>query len=87
MLVIAHNVVKTHSNEVADLEIIIPNKLNTADYVNDVVIKQVVDTGFHAIGNEIRWVKNKQGQNVVMFFGATEGRTTLDKVIKTLEVA
>ena len=74
-------------NEVADLEIIIPKKDNNADYVNDVLIPKVRNTGFYAINNEVRWCKNTQGQNVLRYFGATEGRTTLKQVIKELEAA
>jgi hypothetical protein len=72
-------------NEVADLEIVIPPELNNADYVNDVLISAIYNTGFYAIGNEIRWEKNLKEENVLRYFGATEGRTTLAKVIKTLE--
>jgi hypothetical protein len=71
-------------NEVADLEILIPPEQNTADFVNDVLLPTISKTGFHAIGGEVRWEKNTQGQNVVRYFGATEGRTTLTKVIKRI---
>lgn len=72
-------------NEVADLEIIIPSEKNTADFVNNTLIPKIYKTGFYAINDEVRWCKNTEGENVLRFFGATEGRTTLDKVIKTLE--
>jgi len=72
-------------NEVADLEILIPPEQNTADFVNDVLIRTISKTGFHAIGGEVRWEKNSKGQNVVRYFGATEGRTTLAKVIKQIK--
>ena len=74
-------------NEVADLEIVIPKAYNNADFVNDVLIPKIQSTGFYAINNEIRWCKNKQGQDVLMYFGATEGRTTLKQVIKQLQTA
>lgn len=82
---VATNSPKGSFNEVADLEIIIPNERNNADYINDVLIPKIVKTGFHIIANEVRWCKNMQGQNVLRYFGATEGRTTLSKVVKTLE--
>lgn len=72
-------------NEVSDLEILILPEQNTAKFVNDTLIPKIYKTGFHAIGNEVRWEKNSKGQNVLRFFGATEGRTTLAKVVKTLE--
>lgn len=72
-------------NEVADLEILIPPEKNTAEYINDVLIPTITKTGFHPIAGEVRWCKNIKDQNVVRYFGATEGRTTLTKVIKRIK--
>jgi hypothetical protein len=72
-------------NEVADLEILIPPEQNTADFVNDVLIRTISKTGFHAIGGEVRWEKNSKGQNVVRYFGATEGRVKLASVIRKIK--
>lgn len=73
------------SNEIADLEILIPPEQNTAEYINDVLIPTISKTGFYAIGREVHWCKNTKGQNVLRYFGATEGRTTLKAVIKRIK--
>lgn len=85
MKVTVHNLKSFNNNEVADLEVLIPFKNNNADFVNDVLIPAIFNTGFHAINNEYRWCKNKKRQNVLMFFGATEGRTNIKQVVSTIE--
>lgn len=73
------------SNVVADITCYIPDENNNADYVNDVLIKTIRDTGFYAINNEIRWCKDKKGRNILMYFGATEDRCSIYDVCNAIE--
>jgi len=57
---------------VYDIEVVIPEELNNADYVNDVVVKAISDSKFALINNELRWQKNQKGENIVLFYGAGE---------------
>lgn len=90
MKVIVHNLRSFDQNEVASLEIIIPKSKNNADFINDVLIPKIFATGFRAIGSggrpEIAWAKNQKGENVLNYFGATEGRTTISQVVAELKV-
>lgn len=87
MQVVIHKAVNQSNdqwNEVADLEVLIPPEKNNAVFVNDTLIPTISKTGFRAIGREVRWCKNSKGQDALFYFGATEGRTTLTKVIKRI---
>ena len=67
------------SSLVWNVEVIIPEGLNNADYVNDCIIKGIRNSNILPIGSssdgpEISWCKNKRGDNVVMYFGAIEDK-------------
>jgi hypothetical protein len=89
MKVIVHNPDLDPNNTVAFLEVIIPESKNNADYVNDVLIPTIKNTGFRVIGScgipEVKWCKNPKGQNVLTYFGATEGRVKFEDVIKAIK--
>lgn len=74
----------TLENQVAHLEIQIPDGKNNQEYVNDVLITAIRKVGFLPIGNEVKWCKNDKQQNVLRVFGATEGRCTLRDVYNTI---